>query len=501
MSDSDNVRPHPRERVVVFIDYGHLRVLQWRLRVGLHIQTLARQLAKPATLVDIYVYDCEGEHNGPLLEALARQPGVTVRRGEIRGDRQKGVDSLLAWDVAQYAFKPRDRVNCLILVSGDGDFAPIVRGARGEGFRVFVAHADPSLANKLTLSPTLESAATGTIKITNEMVRRCVLKRDEHLLPEPLCPLYLPPVTREVHPSDGKVKVKAGEVARVLPEASAIVAAGGVAIAEPSSSVHGLKDATIYFKEGATFTGTKDYKLIPVSERKVIEAATQNASSAEPSGKRQGEGKSKRKRDSRRGRDDKRRRHSDKGSAEAGVDGGNTVRRIPIRRGDAPAGEPIRIDGGGHVDEVTHTDEKPSAFDLAATRPSHPDFIGAALPGGEDDLHSPADEAAVVEADVEPQVVASAPPPPARSPQGLFSAEELKEELKITGIEAEALAKMRRGLKMGVAAKIIPFLQNPRAYRRDDVEKLIAACGDEFEIIKNLLRDSMKVCEDDPLEV
>jgi uncharacterized LabA/DUF88 family protein len=329
------------DRVAVFIDYGHLRAIQNELRMRVHIQTLAHTLVGDATCVHTYLYDTRSDSNAPFVDALDRQRGITVRLGELVGSgeeqHQKGVDVQLAIDVMRLAREPRDRINGVVIVTGDGDFVPLVKEAQRFGMRVFIAHAHHKLPfPSLRVSRRLVGCADGTIEIDRQMIRQCWTGRDRVKKPAAAVQptVLLPTATRDVLPADEKAKVNAGEVVCIKAGGSATVGAGGVAIAEPMSSVHALKGAVIYRYDGVAFTGTKDFVVIPVSGSPVV-PNQQNVQPqhAQVQNRSEGDGGGRRKR---------RRRHrtgADCLQADAArtdhVDGQQSAaRRIPIRSGD-----------------------------------------------------------------------------------------------------------------------------------------------------------------------
>jgi uncharacterized LabA/DUF88 family protein len=93
-----------------------------------------------------YVYDCDVGSNENFLKILERLPLFELRKGEIqRTDhsiRQKQVDIYLAVDMIKLASK--NRVENIILVTGDTDFIPAIKYVKDEGAMVtlFTAKKD-----------------------------------------------------------------------------------------------------------------------------------------------------------------------------------------------------------------------------------------------------------------------------------------------------------------------------------------------------------------------
>ena len=172
------------ERVMVFIDAGY-----WRKsledhfnRVDVDLSKVVTQLLRGRRLVRTYFYTAKIERppdeywrnqqaeQQRLLTALAHQPFVEVRLGRLQfmgGDapRQKGVDVLLALDMLRFALK--GNYDTAILISGDGDFADIVRMVKDEGRRVEVVTFPGTRAHALL------EACDKSIEVTAELLEGC----------------------------------------------------------------------------------------------------------------------------------------------------------------------------------------------------------------------------------------------------------------------------------------------------------------------------------------
>jgi uncharacterized LabA/DUF88 family protein len=158
--------PHIRiysDRVIVFIDGGYLQKCTSD-QGNLDIPKFVEKLVASRRLMRTYYYTAEIK-NPPdsywreqrsnqqrYLDALTHQPYIEVRRGHLKFSQnrgryeatQKGVDVLLALDMLRFALK--GNYDTATLVSGDGDFAEIVRMVKDEGKRVEVAATANSLA-------------------------------------------------------------------------------------------------------------------------------------------------------------------------------------------------------------------------------------------------------------------------------------------------------------------------------------------------------------------
>ncbi len=68
-----------------------------------------------------------------------RHFGMEIRTNQERLDlRQKGIDTLLAHDIAKICYTATSR--CILLFSKDTDFVPVLESAWEKGFEVFIAN-------------------------------------------------------------------------------------------------------------------------------------------------------------------------------------------------------------------------------------------------------------------------------------------------------------------------------------------------------------------------
>ena len=143
-------------KVMVFIDWAYLLNCLNAIRSGtdtgiIDVAKFGAKLVGRRRLIRIYVYDGKIERppNDMWRErqagqqrfeaALAHVPDVEIRWGRLqftegRQPRQKGVDVLLSLDMLRFALK--SNYDTAILVSGDGDYADVVRMVKDEGKRV-----------------------------------------------------------------------------------------------------------------------------------------------------------------------------------------------------------------------------------------------------------------------------------------------------------------------------------------------------------------------------
>jgi uncharacterized LabA/DUF88 family protein len=175
------------ERVMVFIDggYWHKCLEDQFKRADAHVNSVVAKLLRGRRLVRTYFYTAKIEkppdeywknqlaEQQKLLTALAHQPFVEVRLGRLQfkeGNvpRQKGVDVLLALDMLRFALK--GNYDTAILVSGDGDFADIVRMVKDEGRKVEIVTFPGTRAHAL-----LEASDERT-EFTSELLEGCWLE-------------------------------------------------------------------------------------------------------------------------------------------------------------------------------------------------------------------------------------------------------------------------------------------------------------------------------------
>ena len=179
------------ERVMIFIDagYWHKCLEDNFKRADVCLDKVVIKLLRRRRLVRTYFYTAKIERppndywkgrqadQQKLLTALAHEPFVEVRLGRLKFTaedevpRQKGVDVLLALDMLRFALK--GNYDTAILVSGDGDFADIVRMVKDEGRKVEVVTFLGSRAHAL-----LEACDENTV-VTEELLKDCWMPKTD----------------------------------------------------------------------------------------------------------------------------------------------------------------------------------------------------------------------------------------------------------------------------------------------------------------------------------
>ena len=158
---------HPEQRVAVFIDvqnmYHSARNL-WNARVN--FREIVRAAVADRRLIRSFAYVVRtktGEEK-PFFEALIKE-GIETRVKDLQefyGGAKKA-----DWDVglAIDAVRTADIVDTVVLVSGDGDFVPLLEYLRGRGRRVEV------IAFGRSASKLLREAADDFLDIEEERAR------------------------------------------------------------------------------------------------------------------------------------------------------------------------------------------------------------------------------------------------------------------------------------------------------------------------------------------
>jgi len=168
----DLTKKYPNERVQVFIDQSNLYKVVEKAYPGhqLDYKKLAMKLVGRRKLVRINIYvstlnpewDSEpSKAQERFISALIDVPFVTVKtrllrykpimkhgiRVGMKRDREKGIDILLATDMLSQAYV--GGYDSMILVSGDGDYAPVLEEIKKMGKRVENAFLEESRSNAL----------------------------------------------------------------------------------------------------------------------------------------------------------------------------------------------------------------------------------------------------------------------------------------------------------------------------------------------------------------
>lgn len=179
------------EKVMVFIDaaYMHKCLEDQFGRADIDLIKFIRKLLRGRQLLRSYYYTAEilqapddrwktlKSDQQKTFTALAHLSYIEVRKGKLQFSnpgvppRQKGVDVLLALDMLRFALK--GNYDTAILVSGDGDFADIVRMIKDEGRKVDI------ITFPGTCAKALREASDELIEIDSEFLRDCWMEKGE----------------------------------------------------------------------------------------------------------------------------------------------------------------------------------------------------------------------------------------------------------------------------------------------------------------------------------
>ena len=148
------------DKAAVLIDNAYLQrevIDQLNGRNGkfqLDYQELSDNLCREIGAVRFrtYIYDVNLESNRSFLTSLNLQDHFEIRTGKLqeseRGFHQKQVDILLAIDMIKLALK--NKIQHIILITGDSDFVPAVQYVKEEGVLVHLRHAEKTWSKELS---------------------------------------------------------------------------------------------------------------------------------------------------------------------------------------------------------------------------------------------------------------------------------------------------------------------------------------------------------------
>jgi len=146
-----NVAKHKDQRIAVFIDvqnmYHSARNL-YKARVNFKEVVKAAVAGRKLIRSFAYVVRTKTGEEKPFFEALTNA-GIEMRVKDLQefyGGAKKG-----DWDVGMTtdAIRTSDVVDTVVLVSGDGDFVPLVEYLKGRGRRVEIIAFDRSASQRL----------------------------------------------------------------------------------------------------------------------------------------------------------------------------------------------------------------------------------------------------------------------------------------------------------------------------------------------------------------
>ncbi len=182
----DFAKKYPEEKVQVFIDHSNLykaiksqypdHLLDYEklalklvagrklLRINMYLSTLrAEWEPRPARAQQGFIYALQGL---PLVNVKTRPLRYTPDKKRLR---EKGIDILLATDMLSQAYV--GGYDSLILISGDGDYAPVLEEIKKMGKRVENAFL------KCDRSDALRSVCDIFVDLDKKVLADCLAKK------------------------------------------------------------------------------------------------------------------------------------------------------------------------------------------------------------------------------------------------------------------------------------------------------------------------------------
>ena len=152
IKEDPRTQQHPEQRVAVFIDHSNLYHSARAIFNGVvHFKNLVDEAIAGRKLVRAFSYVVRSEMEGEekFFEAL-RSAGMETRIKDLQtfssGEKKGDWDVGLAMDVVRIV----DKIDCVVLVSGDGDFAELLRYVKAHGVRAEVLAFGGSASKFLT---------------------------------------------------------------------------------------------------------------------------------------------------------------------------------------------------------------------------------------------------------------------------------------------------------------------------------------------------------------
>lgn len=182
----DLIKRYPGERVQIFVDQSNLyKAVQSEYGRKLDYSKLAQKLLGDRKLVRINIYISElnpdkeetrAASQQRFIHALRCTPFVTVRTRPLRYNPdddqdkwEKGIDILVATDMLSQAYA--NGYDSMILISGDGDYAPVLEEIKKMGKRVENAFL------KRSRSAALISVCDVFLDLDEKLLRDCFVQK------------------------------------------------------------------------------------------------------------------------------------------------------------------------------------------------------------------------------------------------------------------------------------------------------------------------------------
>ena len=176
------------ERVALFIDFHNTRNALQRNGLQIDLVSLRNYLAEGRHLVESFVYIAthplpDQQQVDQEAQLRLRQHGflIQTKPGRLLPNGRLKCDFALEMALDVQEFVAHTRPDIVVLVTGDGDFTPLVERLRFRGIRVEVASVPGSIARSLQVM------ANGFVDLTqiSERVQNLQLPRPEPELVQP----------------------------------------------------------------------------------------------------------------------------------------------------------------------------------------------------------------------------------------------------------------------------------------------------------------------------
>lgn len=182
------------DRIAIFIDGAHLSKLLsiYFGKIKIDYAKLANWIADGSDILRVYYYDCLPYQSNPPTPAeqtlysskrafhynLNRLDNFEVKEGKLahRGNNQNGdpifeqkmVDIMLAVDLVNLSLKRA--ISHAAIITGDSDFIPAIRVAKGEGISIQLIHGPAK-----SFHDKLWDEVDERRKITQAILKQCKL--------------------------------------------------------------------------------------------------------------------------------------------------------------------------------------------------------------------------------------------------------------------------------------------------------------------------------------
>lgn len=143
-----------KDIVAVFIDYHNITIGLRNQNMEIDLIDLNNYLAEGRKLIGTFIYfginPNDPESNRDLIERL-NKAGFLIRQKIAKvlpnGSLKCNCDVEMVLDILEFVEKTKP--NIVVLVTGDGDFIPLVQKLRMQGIRVEIASFDGVLSKEL----------------------------------------------------------------------------------------------------------------------------------------------------------------------------------------------------------------------------------------------------------------------------------------------------------------------------------------------------------------